>query len=167
MLPRDALSLLAAPGPFADDADRLMLYGQFVGAWDVDVTWYQADGGRRQGKGEWHFAWILGGRGVLDVLFASGAPAYQYGTTLRCYDKAMDAWHIAWMQPAGGEFVDLVGWQDGERIMQYGSGQDPRRSERWSFNEITPNSFLWLGEVSFDQGETWVLEQKMCATRRE
>ena len=50
--------------------------------------------------------------------------------------------------------------------MQEGIGSDHRRRERWSFTDITPDSFLWLGEVSFDDGITWFLEQEMRATRR-
>src|SRR5512146_808249 len=104
-----------------------MLYGQFVGAWEIDATWYGEGGEVRKGKGEWHFGWVLGGRGIQDVLFAAGAPPEQFGTTLRCYDSALDAWHVTWMQPYGGEFVHLVGRRVGDRIVQEGSGSDPRR----------------------------------------
>lgn len=162
----DVFSLLAASGPFEENADKLMLYGQFVGSWDIDATWYEPSGGSRKGKGQWHFAWILGGRGIQDVLFLSGAPRHEFGTTLRCYDVAVDAWHVSWMQPHGGEFVHLLGRKVGDRIVQEGVGSDPVRRERWSFTDITPDSFLWLGEVSFDEGVTWFLEQEMRAIRR-
>jgi len=162
----DVFNLLAASGPFAEYAEKLMLYGQFVGSWDIDATWYEQGGGRRKGKGEWHFSWILGGRGIQDVLFAAGAPPHQFGTTLRCYDIAVDAWHVTWMQPYGGEFVHLLGRKVGDRIVQEGVGSDHRRRERWSFTDITQDSFLWLGEVSFDDGVTWFLEQEMRAIRR-
>ncbi len=162
----NVFGLLAAPGPFEEDADRLMAFGQFVGSWDMESTWHDQGGGRRQGKGEWHFAWILGGRGVQDVLFASGAPPHQVGTTLRCYDRAMDAWHVTWMQPASGEFVHLLGREVGDQIVLEGAGPDPRRRERWTFREITADSFRWLGEVSFDGGATWSLEQEMRGHRR-
>jgi hypothetical protein len=78
----------------------------------------------------------------------------------------MDAWHIAWMQPASGEFVHLLGRKVGDWIVQEGIGSDHRRRERWSFTDITPNSFLWLGEVSLDDSVTWSLEQEMRAIRR-
>lgn len=158
--------LLAASGPFPEYAEKLMLYGQFVGSWDIAATWHEQNGGHKQGKGEWHFNWVLGGRGIQDVLFAAGASPHQFGTTLRCYDAALDVWHVAWMQPSGGEFVHLVGRKVGDRIVQEGVGSDPRRRERWSFTEITSDSFLWLSEVSFDEGATWFLEQEMRAVRR-
>ncbi len=158
--------LLAAPGPYPEHSEELMLYGQFVGAWDVASEWYGTDGKVRSAKGEWHFGWILGGRGIQDVLFASGTPADRRGTTLRCYDHAACTWHITWMQPYGSEFVHLIGRLAGNRIVQEGAGTDPGRRERWSFTEITPDSFTWLGEVSTDSGESWFLEQRMKAVRR-
>lgn len=158
--------LLAASGPFVEYPDKMMLYGQFIGSWDVDAIWYEIGGGRRKGKGEWHFNWILGGRALQDALFATGALPHQVGTTLRGYDRDLDAWHITWMHPYSGEFVNLLGRKDGDRIVQEAVGPELRRRTRWSFTEITPRSFLWLGEVSFDDGGEWFLEQEMQAIRR-
>lgn len=166
MRSRDVFDLLAASGPFAGYAERVMLYGRFVGSWDVEATWYEGGEARRRGEGEWHFAWVLGGRGVQDVLYGAGAPPDRFGTTLRCYDPEKDTWHIAWMQPASGEFVYLQGRPVGDDIVQevlfpVAGGQ----CERWRFTEIAPDSFRWLGEVSKDGGATWELVQEMRARR--
>jgi hypothetical protein len=157
------VDFLAATGPFPQDAHRLALFGQFVGSWTIQGVWHQLDGTSRSGKGEWHFDWILGGRGIQDILFASGALPHQFGSTLRCYDKDIDAWHITWMQPASREFVNLIARQIGDRIVCESVGPGPRR--RWSFSEITDRSFHWLGEVSSDEGRTWLLEQEMWGSR--
>jgi hypothetical protein len=165
---RVMIDLLAAGGPGREYERELMLYGQLVGSWDIESEWFAPDGTiRGRGKGEWHFGWILGGMGVQDVLFRAGADASQYGTSLRCYDPKSGIWHIAWMQPASGEFVHLIGKRDGRRILQEGTGTDPKRQERWTFNDITANRFRWLGEVSFDEGLTWIKEQQMIGTRRK
>jgi hypothetical protein len=156
--------LLRADGPVAEYAEKLATFGQFVGSWDIEGVWHQPDGSTRTGKGEWHFDWILGGTGVQDVLFAAGAPRDQFGSTYRCYDKAIDAWHITWMQPASGEFVNLIGRPVAEEIVCETTDGRPRR--RWTFTAITPNSFHWLGEISADGGATWFLEQEMRGLRR-
>jgi hypothetical protein len=156
---------LEAPGPDPEYAEKLMLYGQFVGRWDIAATWIKAGGERSHASGEWHFSWILGGRGIQDVLFRKNASPRTYGTTIRCYDSESDLWHVAWMQPYGREFVHLIGRQIGDRIVQEGTAADPVRRERWSFTEIRRNSFLWLGEASCDGGVTWVLKQEMRGNR--
>jgi len=143
-----------------------MLYGRFVGSWDVDATDFEGDGSSRRRRGEWHFAWVLGGRGVQDVLYAVGSPPELFGTTLRCYDAERDIWHVSWMAPAGGEFVHLVGRESEDGIVQIGQGPDPTRVERWTFSEISDDAFLWRGEVSYDGGDEWTLVQEMRAARR-
>ncbi|HXF37403.1 MAG TPA: hypothetical protein VNO17_09510 [Actinomycetota bacterium] len=158
--------LLLASGPFDADRDRLMLYGRFVGSWDVEATWFADGRPRARNMGEWHFQWILGGRGVQDVLFRAGSPAHSFGTTLRCYESGAGVWHVVWMQPASREFVYLLGWEADDGILQEVQGLPPGRRERWRFTEITPVSFRWLGEVSHDGGATWILEQEMRARRR-
>ncbi|OFW60991.1 MAG: hypothetical protein A2133_04240 [Actinobacteria bacterium RBG_16_64_13] len=166
MIGGDVFALLPADGPFAEHAERLMVYGRLVGSWDVEAIWHDRRGGETAARGEWHFAWVLGGRGIQDVLFASGSPPEHHGTTLRCYDAAADVWHVVWMQPSSGEFVRLVGRQVGDRIVQEVVGSDRGRRERWNFIDITADTFLWHDEVSLDDGATWFLEQEMRGTRR-
>jgi hypothetical protein len=162
----EVFSLLAAEGPIEELADKLMLFGRFVGAWEVELTNVAPDGTRSEQVGEWHFAWALGGRGIQDVLFEKGAPPDRRGTTLRAYDDRIDAWHVTWVGPVWHEFVNLVARAEGDRIVLEGTGTDPAELKRWSFNEIKDDSFLWRGEVSLDGGETWTLEQEMRARRR-
>lgn len=166
MKPVDIFGLLSADGPYVENAGKLMTYGQFVGSWDVEATWYDREGGERHAKGEWHFAWVLGGLGIQDILFAVGAEPHDYGTSLRCYDAAADVWHVVWMQPHGSEFVYLTGRHAGDRIVQEVVSSDPARRERWVFTDVTPNTFRWLDEVSLDDGATWFLQHEMRCTRQ-
>jgi hypothetical protein len=156
--------LLAAEGPVPEFVQELSLYGRLIGSWAIECDWYTRDGGTHSARGSWHFAWILGGMGVQDVLFADGSPPSRRGTTIRCFDPDSGVWHVCWMQPAAGEFVSLIGRADGEDIVQEAIARDGEQRQRWSFRDITPGSFAWLGEAS-DDGETWFLEQRMVGTR--
>jgi hypothetical protein len=77
-----------------------------------------------------------------------------YGTTLRVYDPGLDAWHILWSDPATQFYTRQIGRARGQDIVQEGK-LDSGDILRWSFTEITPNSFHWLGEHSADGGATW------------
>lgn len=74
-----------ATGPHPDAADAMQLYGQFVGSWDQEVTWFERDGTSRRLRGEWHFGWILGGRGIADVWMVPTRPELDAGAELAGY----------------------------------------------------------------------------------
>ena len=167
------LDALGADGPAADRAGKMDLYGRFVGSWDLDVAQIAEDGTKRQRKGEWHFGWALEGRAIQDVWIVPPrgqrrgdaiALSNRYGTTLRVYDPAIDAWHIQWTDPVGQTYLAMIGRQQGDDIVQLGTRPDGNLI-RWSFSEITPNSFRWRGEISADKGATWRLNVDFSARR--
>jgi hypothetical protein len=169
-------AVLAADGPAPVYAQKLNLYGQFVGDWEADVFTYPPDGSRHQGQGEIHFDWILEGRAIQDVwmiprLADRGAAApilpvagNWYGTTIRAYDPTLDAWRIFWIDPATNSYRQQIGRSHGADIVQEGT-TDSGALSRWSFTEITPQSFRWTAEASMDQGASWRLFVAIFARR--
>ena len=161
----ELFSLLPADGP-ADALDEgRQLYAFLIGDWEMDSTWYPEEGDLRRAKGEWRSAWILGGRGVQDLLFAKDASPDLYGTTVRCYDHSIDAWRVVWMQPGGGEFVTQIGRRVEDEVVQEGQAIDGSSLQRWTFSEITEDGFRWCAESSRDAGRTWRLDQEMRGRR--
>jgi hypothetical protein len=165
---------LAAAGPAADRADKMMLFGQFVGDWDVEFTVHYADGTRQAEKAEWHFGWILEGRAIQDVWIVprrserdkeSTVPS-DYGTTIRFYDPAIDAWRVVYASPMHGDLLTFIARQVGGEIVL--EGHDPDGSPmRWIFSEITKQSFRWRRVVSPDGGKSWRLHKEMSVRRAE
>lgn len=171
----DILSTLPAPGPHEDIRDKLMLFGRFVGVWDMDVTFLDEKGNTvLQGPGKWEFGWILDGRAMQDVLtFADKSESLEpgkrrIGTSVRGYNPEMDRWRVVWLGATSGNFVILEGGPDGDdiRIEGSGTGGGPTRV-RWVFTDISDDRFHWLGYISNDGGETWRVEQDMHARRRK
>src|SRR2546428_12123368 len=60
--------IVGAPGPNPEHAEALMLFGQFVGGWDVEAKQHTPDGKTQTLHGEWHFFWVLEGRAIQDVI---------------------------------------------------------------------------------------------------
>ena len=169
--------LAALPALAPGLAPALDTYGQFVGDWDADVLAYGTTGERHQGRGEIHFGWILGGRAIQDVWmippFKDRRPEVPpmpvagnwFGTTIRAYDPTRAAWRIYWIDPATNSFRQQIGRRQGADIVQEGSTEAGTLS-RWSFSEITPQSFHWRAETSMDEGMTWRLVVEVFARRR-
>ena len=91
------LSAFAADGPDPVLADRLHLFGQFVGSWDLDVTTFDTGGTPTQLEGEWHVGWALAGRAVADIWICprrtpEGSSPGEHGISIRFYDELLGAW---------------------------------------------------------------------------
>ena len=168
------LDALGADAAATDRGGRMDLYGRFIGSWELDVRQFPGDGTVRRRKGEWHFGWVLEGRAIQDVWIVpprgeqrhgdAAASANSYGTTLRTYDPRIDAWQVQWSDPVTQTFLQMIGRADGDDIVQQGNRADGQLV-RWSFSEITENSFVWRGENSADGGVTWRLATEFTARR--
>ncbi len=152
---------LHSSGPARDRADQLGLYGWLIGDWTMDAVVYRDDGTEHHSSGEIHFGWVLEGRAIQDVWIL---PGVFYGTTLRVYDPGLDAWHILWSDPLRQFYTRQIGRAQGKDIVQVGKN-DSGEAVRWSFTEITPDTFCWIGERSRDDGQTWQVQAKFLARR--
>lgn len=148
-----------------------MLFGQFVGSWDLEGSLERADGTRVAFTGEWRFDWALDGLAIQDVLICprpverrEGEPWVEYGTTIRFYDPKAQRWEITWITPVQRAVRRLSGGRVDDRIVLEGAEPDGTR-RRWSFNDIGPSSFVWRGESSTDGGAAWRLAEEMRLRR--
>lgn len=167
-----AFAALAASGPHPDHVNELMLFGQFVGDWDVEATLIDRDGTAQHHRGEWLFAWALEGRAIQDVLIsppravrAGDTSRFEYGTTIRFYDASTGLWQIVYISPVARQVHTLVGGRVGDTISLDGPRPDGAL-QRWSFSDITADAFRWQGRISRDGGETWLLNEEMRVRRR-
>jgi hypothetical protein len=161
---------LRADGPFPAWRDELMLFGQFVGTWDMAVEYYDGAGHRTyQGHWEWSFAWILGGRAIQDVIVDLGtgqAPRRTPGgTTLRYFSRVTGRWTVYYLGAVAGVTVQLEGRDSADETIVLEGAEADGTLNRWTFSDIRPDSFTWTGLES-RQGTEWWRNQRMLGTRR-
>ncbi len=148
-------------------------YGWLIGSWELDVIRYWTDVADQGLKAEAHFAWVLEGRAVQDVWImprrAERTAALEktrnmFGTTLRVWDPSIEAWRVTWINPVTGSRDELIGRRVGNDIVQVGAhaGLTPIR---WTFTDIEPESFRWLGESLNPDGRSWALQGEFRARR--
>jgi hypothetical protein len=165
---------LAAAGRAAEIAEASDLYGWLVGSWALEVRHYAGAEVSALGiRGELHASRVLEGRGVQDTWIMPIREARtrpfdptrnMYGTTLRIWDPALEAWRITWINPAQNHTEQQLGRASGADIVQLGARASGTIT-RWRFTEITPGSFRWLGDALAVDGETWRREGEFVATR--
>jgi hypothetical protein len=168
------LTVLPAPGRSPEIPKSADAYGWLVGSWELDVLRYWAtDVSARRIKGEAHFGWVLEGRAVQDVWIMPRLAdrsanldknMNMYGTTLRIWDPTIEAWRITWRNPAGDHHEDQIGRWSGKDVVQIGTRPDGTTT-RWTFTEITADSFHWFGEALEPDGNSWRVEGEFLAKR--
>jgi hypothetical protein len=171
----DFYSALAADARSSEIPEAADVYGWLCGSWDLIVLRYRGIDVSAQGlKGEVHAARVLEGRAVQDVWIMprredrtgkSDPTMNMCGTTLRSWDGSIQAWRIAWTNPIRSHREDQIGNWNGKDIIQNGTRADGTKT-RWTFTEITANSFHWRGEALYPNGTTWTLEGEFLANRR-
>ncbi|HET7433459.1 MAG TPA: hypothetical protein VFN10_01965 [Thermoanaerobaculia bacterium] len=158
---------LAASGRAPEIPEEHDIYGWLEGAWELDVLRYGQDVRELHVKGEAHFGWVLEGRAVQDVwIMKHEGIVATYGTTIRVWDAAIEAWRVTWMNPISGRRDELTGRRIGNDLVQLGHHQDGTII-RWRFVETTNDFFHWLGEALSDDGETWRLEAEFIGKRKK
>ena len=163
---------LIASAPASDRAEKMMLYGQFIGSWDGTVIVHRPDGQLLENSCEVHFGWVLAGRAVQDVwiapsrkMRAAGADDGMYGTTLRVYDPKTDQWEITWIDPVRRNFNRMLGRPVGNEIIQEYRDEGGNICQ-WCFTDIRPDSFHWISRESNDGRLTWNLTAEFFLCRR-
>jgi len=161
---------LGADGPFPELEEKLSLFGQFVGDWDIlEDRFFEPDGTESVQEGELHWGWILGGRAVQDVWMFRDKETHRVipaGTTVRFYDSKIDAWQSVWITPQGNAVLQFLGHKVADEIVLDGKAREGTLL-KWIFSDIKPDSFTWRGEESKDDGKTWVLAERMRIRRRK
>lgn len=161
---------LGATAPDAQMKDKLMLFGQFIGDWDiVEARYPQPDGTDIKRKGEIHFGWILDGLAIQDVWMTYQEKAHRFvpaGTTIRFYDPKIDAWQSIWISPSQDVVQTFIGRKIKEEIVLESCAKEGY-PEKWIFSDITPQSFRWHSIESHDNGDTWELTEEMEICRRQ
>lgn len=166
--PRKAMiTALAASGPHPSLGDEAKVFDRFVGTWDCDFTFYNADGTIRHASGELLFGWVLDGRVLQDLWISypkDRTKERNIGTSIRFFDSQARVWRVFFVNPIYGSMM-VQGGAVGDRIVLRGEDADGS-AIRWSFNDIKADSFLWRGETSRDGGKTWRLEEEHRMRRR-
>ena len=173
MIGHEMVMTLLARGPHQDIGQSHNIFAPLNGSWDVEVFDVESDGARRVSNGEWHFAWILEGRAMQDVLMAP-ARADRRGnvpmkgnrcaTCLRIFDPAEENWRVFYFNPVAQSYELLRAQMEGRDVVQLGANAQGRQL-RQVFTDIERDSFRWRREIEKPDGG-WQLLAEYSAMRR-
>ncbi len=156
------------------EIEEYNIYDWLVGSWNVEAIDYLDSKEVIKSQGEWYFAYTLEGRAIQDVWIAPKRslrtpdlrqPRNRYGSTIRYFDTEKKKWCIHWFNPISSTISKLYGWKENNKLIHEGKDEDGNIM-RWTFEDITENSFHWKGEISSDDGKTFSLQAEFLGKRK-
>ncbi len=132
--------------------EALNYFGKLIGSWQIDYA--ECDNSRAI-KGEWHFAWVLDGMAVQDVIIL---PDYEYGTSLRIYNPNTCTWDVAYGYT--GKIIQLEAKKQEDMIVLTNIDDENRK---WIFTYIDDHQFHWLNVTVKENG--WHINAKIDGQR--
>jgi hypothetical protein len=143
------------------------IFEPFIGSWRLVVSWFDEAGQlSRQVPGEWHFVRVLEGRAIQDVWITPSREERngqgEYGTSLRFYDSNISGWRSTWIGPVNRVIYTFIARRVDDRVVLETTDEMTLKM-RWSFLDISSNSFKWINEVWHD--ERWRTQQTFDAQR--
>lgn len=128
-------------------------FKDLIGSWKIDYIDYND---ACKIKGEWHFAWILEGMAIQDVIIL---PDYEYGTSLRMYNPHTHAWDVAY--GFTGNIIRLEARKQEDMIVLTFINDERRK---WMFTKIEEDNFHWQNVTVQENGE-WYIQAEIYAER--
>lgn len=173
-IPRGFLDALPASRRAADISEADDIFGFMIGSWDVDAVLHDADGQHQTVKGEVHATWVLEGRAIQDLFIfprridrAANIPVRgdRYGTTIKTFDRHLDAWHVNFINPADDHTsAALIARRHGRDITMEGRLSDGTPI-RWRYDSITSTSFHYTAERLGTDGRSWRIYLELSGSR--
>jgi hypothetical protein len=167
------LDALVSPQPAPELADADGIFDFLIGSWELDAVLYDSEGHTQKSSGELHVSWVLEGRAIQDLFIfprradrGAGVPARgdRYATTIRTFDRALQAWRVNFINPAADETsARLIARRKGAGIEMEGKLADGT-AIRWRYVTVEPTSFHYTAERQREHG-AWQLYLELIGTR--
>ena len=167
--PRDLVAALEATNPNPSLGDQAQVLSRLVGAWDVEYTDFSKDGKSIHRTGEFIVSWVMDGRALQDLWIVDPSGKRkdrEVYTTLHYFDAKSRTWHATFVDPEHGSIARFAGGPQGSDRFVIETADLGNPTNRWSFNDIGPDSFVYRDEASTDGGKSWRLQSEYQMKRR-
>lgn len=128
-------------------------FGRLIGSWKIK---YIENKTQVALEGEWHFARVLDGMAIQDVIII---PSYESGITLRVFNPNIKVWDVTYSFV--GRVIRLEANKQDDKIVLTHIDNENRK---WVFAKIDDNYFRWLDVSRNDSGE-WQVNFEIIAER--
>ncbi len=157
-----------------DAPPETAILGQLLGTWDAYQVKMNRDGTWSSDTAHYQWNWypILDGHGIqddwikIDSVNGSRVELEIVGTNIRIFNSVENRWHMNWIDKMQRKSLIFTAINhEGTVVM---SGKNAKgRPTRNTFYNLTPETFDWKQEWTFDNGTSWVTVSKIHCQRKD
>ncbi len=160
ILAEDAKTAQPQGMPSMGPPEEMKQLAYLIGTWDytMKMKMNPADTMWMDSKGTVKYEQVYGGAALQSTTQDQGMGMPFTGGGFVCYDRETKKWQMSWIDNMSARLSLYTGTHTANSTVF--TGEDvmmgkPEMSRMTSFNE-TPTAFEWKGEVSYDNGKTWM-----------
>lgn len=165
----DLTGALDAASPHPSLGDQAQVLSRMIGTWDVEYTDFAKDGTATHRSGEFIAGWVMDGRAIQDLWIVNPSGTHKEREVyafLHWFDPKSRTWRAAFVDPEHGSLAKFTGGPVGNDRYVLETADLGNKQNRWSFNDIGPDSLVFRDESSNDDGKTWRLHSEDRLKRR-
>lgn len=133
----------------------------FLGEWELETRGSRSDGSIRIGKARTKAYYILDKTAIQDDFYAldNNNQVIFRGTSIRSFNRQSGKYQMVWVMPGVSGITDISGVMSNGKLVTTGKGYDGRGEflERFEYYNITPDSYSFKMDRSYDGGQTWMI----------
>jgi hypothetical protein len=160
---------MAAASAHPSVGDQAQIFGRLVGAWDVEYMDIVKNGKKLERTGLFIAGWVMDGRAIQDLWVVDPSPGHaerEVYSDLRYFVPKTRSWTSIFVDPEHASMARFSGDAAADGRIVLHTSDLGSKENRWSFDDIQPNSFVFRDEASADDGKTWKLLAEYHMTRR-
>ncbi len=134
-------------------------YSFLIGKWNCQTRSMRPDQSFVEGTATWTGRYVLDGWAIEDLWISALPQGGEFqGKNIRSFNRETGKWDNRWLPQGTLQWKYFESEMVGETMVMIGKGEDARGEfvDRNTFFDITPTSWKWRKDRSYDGGENWL-----------
>ena len=162
-------AVLEARAPHPSLGEQAQVFDRFVGTWEVQYRDFLTNGRTLDRTGLFVVSWVMYGRAIEDIWIVDPSPGHgerEIYADVRYLDPKTHTWPSVFIDPEHASMARFSGGAVAADRIELKTSDLGTKLNRWSFEDIKTDSFVFRDNYSNDDGKTWTLQSEYHMRRK-
>jgi hypothetical protein len=162
-------AVLMARAPHPSLGEQSQVFDRFVGTWEVQYQDILKNGRTLNRTGLFVVSWVMYGRAIQDIWIVDPSPGHaerEIYADIRYLDPKTHTWASIFIDPEHASMARFSGGPVAADRIVLETSDLGAKLNRWSFEDIGPDAFVFRDKYTNDEGKTWTLQSEYHMRRK-